>query len=246
VRVVSWNLNHRIREKPIPPTLGELFASMQADVVLLNEFVDGPTRATFRESLRSAGFPYQQVSHAPARHNQVFAASRCPFSPGDLEPPSLDGPAIAGFLHIRFDAAPIELVGLRAPAYERATDKHAYWAQLTAIMQAASARPIAFVGDVNRNPFVEAGQRNAGAVRFSECAGFRVPNPTGDWSYMNTDGTKTSRIDHVLHTGAVRIGAPAYVPRFRDWVLAGPASEDPMSDHAALTFTVSRADAGAL
>jgi len=42
----------------------------------------------------------------------------------------------------------------------------------------------------------------------------------------------------VLHTEAVSIDAPTYVPVFGSRLLAGPGSEHPISDHAALTFTV--------
>jgi hypothetical protein len=55
VQVISWNLNHRCKEKPIPADLSELFVGMDADLIPLNEFVDGRSRGMFRESMSAAG-----------------------------------------------------------------------------------------------------------------------------------------------------------------------------------------------
>ena len=240
MRVLAWNVNHRIREKAIPDDLAELFCSLHADVVLLNEFVDGPTRAPFRDSLRNLGYHHQLVSFTPARHNQVFAAARLPFSHGDLAPPAFDGSAVSNFLHLRFDDVEVELVGLRAPWYKTAADRRAYWEQLLAIMKQASARPILFAGDINRDLFAKGRPEHRSGAPFPEADSYRAPNPTGDWSYMNHDGSSTSRIDHVLHSGSVGVEDPTYVTEHHPWVLAGPRSVHPISDHAALTFTVCR------
>lgn len=238
MKVLTWNLNHRIRQKAIPDGLGELFSGLNADVVLLNEFVDGPTRAPFRESLRSAGYGHQLVSSTPVRHNQVFAAARQPLSLGDLDPPSMDGSARSNFLHIRFEHTPVQLVGFRAPAYETATERRAYWAQLVVIMQQVSDRRIVFAGDINRNPFAGAGMGDVPEVRFAECHAYTVANPAGEWSYINHAGTFKNRIDHVLHTQAISVEGATYVTDFNGRVLAGPGAMNPISDHAALTFTV--------
>ncbi|MES3637272.1 hypothetical protein Q9Q75_08935 [Mycobacterium intracellulare] len=57
VFVATWNVNHRINAKPIPLQLAEVLQSLDADVVLLTEFVDGggPDRKRFREQLNAAG-----------------------------------------------------------------------------------------------------------------------------------------------------------------------------------------------
>jgi Endonuclease/Exonuclease/phosphatase family len=242
MKVVSWNLNHRVREKRIPDDLGDLLLALGADVIPLNEFVDGPTRAPFFESLRSIGYVHQLVSRTPAQNNQVFAqvfaAARYPFSLGDLAPPPMDGYSIAGFLHIRFDHTPIELVGFRVPCYKWPADRRMYWGQLLDIMEMASTRAIVFAGDLNANPFAEAGTPEVPGVHFGLCKQYWVPNPTGDWSYVNYQGTASSRIDHILHTGTISVGDATYLSRLGDRQLAGPGSTMPISDHAVLTFTV--------
>jgi len=242
VRVISWNLNHRCREKLIPDGISGLFVELDADLILLNEFVDGPSRRTFRDSMRGAGYGHQAVSFTPALHNQVFAASRFPFTVGDVAPPTLgdrqDGSAIANFLHIRFEHLPLEVVGMRAPAYDISADVKAYWAELAAIMLGVSDRPIVFAGDINQNPFKRARMPDVPSLSFPLCPAYCVPNPVGEWSYKSPDGRGLpTRIDHVLHTSRVTVMDTRYIAVHDDLTLAGLRAEHPISDHALLAFT---------
>ena len=241
MRVVAWNLAHQIRQRPIPSDVPALLESMGADVVLLNEFVDGPTREAFRDAMRERGFEWQAVSPTPAVHNQVFAAARLPFVVGDLKPPTLgdrmDGSAIAGFLHIRFEDGDIEIVGFRAPAYKKAADVRAYWAEFTTIMAGAADRSILFAGDVNKDPFKRAGTPWAPSISLAACPAYTVPNPAGEWSFRDPGGRWVpTRIDHVLHTSALAVNDVRYVAEHGGRALAGLKTEHPISDHAALTF----------
>ena len=126
MKILSWNLNNKRDPRVIPDGLGEMFARLDADVVFLNEFVDGPNRAPFLGSLAGAGYVHQMFSYATPNTNQVFAAARHPFKQGDIAPPTLDVWATSNFLHIQFWHTTLELVGLRVPAYKKAADRHAY------------------------------------------------------------------------------------------------------------------------
>jgi len=185
MKIVSWNLNHRICEKHIPDNLVDLLVALDVDVVLLNEYVHGTSRTQFSDALTTAGFEHQLVSFTPARHNQVFAAAKKPFSLGDIAPPTFDGSAVSNLLHIKFDHTPIELVGLRVPAYEKAGDLTEYMRQLHDIMGTVAGRAIVFAGDINSDPFAKPGVRDALELDWSGCHGYRVPNPSGAWSYIN-------------------------------------------------------------
>lgn len=237
MNVIAWNLAHQIRLKPIPDYLVEVIRDLDADTLLFNEYVDGDIRAPFKEQLRREGFEHQAISPAPGRLNQILAASRFPFVVGDIAPPQFDGSAISNFLHIRFPELGVEMVGLRAPAYVKAADRHAYWAELSAIMDSARDRPILFAGDVNYDPFVKAKRPDAESVPFHLCDGYRIPNPAGEWSYLGHRGYG-SRIDHVMHTSKLDIESPQYTDWIRGRFLAGPKAFRPISDHAALRFVV--------
>jgi hypothetical protein len=238
MKVLAWNLSHQIREKQNLDGLPDLFDAMGVDTILLNEYVDGASRGPFLEGLVSQGYEHQLVSFTPARHNQVLAASRLPFTLGDILPPTFDGSAVSNFLHIRFEHTNVELVGLRVPAYVTAQDRRAYRAELLAIMAEAESRGIVFAGDLNEDPFRRAKLSLATSMQFPACPAYSLPNPSGRWSYINKNGSATSRIDHALHTRGVEVRDARYVEEAHGMLLAGAATAGAVSDHAALVFVL--------
>ncbi len=130
------------------------------------------------------------------------------------------------------------MVGLRAPAYEKAADRKAYWAELGQIMEPAKDRAILFAGDINFDPFVKAKQEGALKVPFPFSSDYQVPNPKGAWSYLAHSG-KGYKIDHVIHTPKVVVSGVEYLDQIGDRFLAGEKSKSPISDHAALRFETS-------
>lgn len=238
MKVIAWNLAHQVKKRPIPDYMVDVIQDLEADTVLFNEYVDEGIREPFKEAMRDAGYKWQAVSPTPAVHNQIFAASRFPFKVGDLQPPQFDGSAISNFLHLRFDELPVEMVGVRAPAYSKAADKHAYWAELAGIMESAKDRKILFAGDVNYDPFKKAKQPDAETIPFHLCDGYVIPNPRGDWSYLAYSGNGF-KIDHVMHTPTVEVTNVEYIDWIRGRFLAGEKIKKPVSDHAVLRFDVS-------
>ncbi|MEX2577414.1 MAG: endonuclease/exonuclease/phosphatase family protein [Verrucomicrobiales bacterium] len=237
MKVIAWNLAHQVRKRPIPDCMVDVIRDLEADTVLFNEYVDDEIREPFKEAMRGAGFEHQAVSWTPDRHNQIFAASRFAFETGDLQPPQFDGSAISNFLHLQFADFPVEMVGLRAPAYTKAADKHAYWDELAGIMESARDRPILFAGDVNYDPFEKAKRPEADTVPFHLCDGYVIPNPKGEWSYLAHSGNGF-KIDHVIHTPPVKIENVEYLDWIRERFLAGEKIKKPVSDHAVLRFEV--------
>lgn len=137
-------------------------------------------------------------------------------------------------LHV--DGCDLEIIRARVPAYTTGAKQREYRAELNAILQGAEGRAIVVAGDFNENPF----RRDVGATAtpFKGAEVFTATNPPQNWGYMNSLGTKTSRIDHVIHTGPVRIIDAAYCYEVNGIHLAGPKDASPISDHAALVFTV--------
>jgi len=240
MKVIAWNVAHQVKKRPIPDYMVEVIQDLEADTVLFNEYVDDEIREPFKKAMRDAGYESQAVSPTPAVHNQIFAASRFPFKIGDLRPPQFDGSAISNFLHLKFKDFPFEMVGLRAPAYEKSADRKAYWAELGQIMESARDRAILFAGDINFDPFVKVKQEGASQVPFPFASGYQVPNPQGDWSYLAHSG-KGYKIDHVIHTPSVVVSEVEYLICIGNRFLAGEKSKAPISDHAVLRFEVAQA-----
>jgi hypothetical protein len=216
--------------------VAEVVAALDVDLAIFNEFVDGPTRGSFRGKLSSLGYPHQLVSRAPARNNRVFAACRRPLTLGGLAPPATDSSAIANWLHVRVEGVDLDVLGLRVPAYVKSAQRHAYRRALVEILQSTADRPIVVTGDLNEDPFRR--DPEASLVPFAGAPTFSVVRPHGEWSYISNAGRSTSRIVHVMRTAAVRVTDVRYHCARGGVLIAGPAAERPVSDHAALTFTV--------
>ncbi len=232
MRLVAWNVAHAARECALRPGLLEAIASLKPDVLTLNEYVHGASRADFVAGLAELGLRHLLVSDPIPGHNQVLVASRQPITRGELTcPPVPDHHAASNFLH--FIVGDLEVVALRAPAYERRSDLRAYWEGLYATVDSVRDRRIVFVGDLNADP-----DRNshlgASYLRRLEAAGWRVPRPTGDWSCW-TKADRRSRIDHLLASCSV----PALDASYAHHVLVGNVT-GAVSDHAALVVEVTR------
>ena len=238
LKTLAWNLNHRTTQKVVPPTVVGVLDGLDVDIALFNEFVERSPREAFRQELSDRGYVHQLVSFSSDRHNRVLAASRVPIGLGDLKPPSMNGTAVASMLHLLVDGTNLEIIGLRVPAYTTAAKRSEYRAELNAILHGAQGRAIVVAGDFNEDPFRPPTDASSTAVPFKGVEMFAVTNPIGDWSYMNSLGTKTSRIDHVMHAGAVRIDHATYCYEVDGIHLAGPKDISPISDHAALVFTI--------
>lgn len=237
VTVAAWNVGHRARRKAIPDGLATALESLDSDVLVLTEFVDGGAdRDQLRDRLRAAGYHQDHLTDPLPEHNQVFVASRLPFDVGDIAPPTMDSHATSNFLHVRLYDSEIELVGLRAPSYTGAK-KNSYWGEVDDILRKAGDRALVVAGDLNEDPFKGVSE-SFKSRKFHGSERYSAARPEGRWSYMNPHkDTSRSRIDHVLHTPRMRISDARYVDEVAGVRLAGPASSAPLSDHAALTFT---------
>lgn len=139
-------------------------------------------------------------------------------------------------IHVNFD-----LIGARTPLWKGSTINRAYRIELAAVLRAAAAgRPVVVAGDINADPFKRVRDETLGSVSFPDAPMYVVPRPIGPWSYSNHDGSRKSRIDHVLHTAGVHVTDVQYIYEVAGIELGGPKSVSPLSDHAALTFNVER------
>src|SRR5690242_8235957 len=88
LRIVAWNLGHQVQERPIPQQFHQAVSLLSPDVLVLNEYVHGPTRDAMVEALKKEGLNPPLVSKRLNGQNQVLIASRRPAREGDVRGPA--------------------------------------------------------------------------------------------------------------------------------------------------------------
>lgn len=241
LKIIAWNLNHRTRVKKIPAEVGQFLESYSPDVVTFNEYVDAPSRKSFYGELNDLGYSYIEVSVPTEGNNQILACAKEPMIRGSSASPQYDSAAFSNYLNVALPDRNLDIVGIRVPAYGSRPMKEAYWKEVADIAAVSQAKQIVFLGDLNYDPFVKAA-KSVQRVEFSLQSGFYIPKPTGDWSYISTNGQKSSRIDHAIVSNSLEIMEAKYISEWENIVLAGPKEKSPVTDHAVLSITVQLPD----
>ena len=128
MRIVAWNINHRTREIKIPEQFAEAIAALVPDVIVLTEYVHGPTRSAFHASLAQQGLDNLLISERRPRENQVLIASRTPLQAGPIRAPEIAPSVPSNALHVRLPHKGLEILGIRVSDYSKAPKtKRACW-----------------------------------------------------------------------------------------------------------------------
>lgn len=233
MKILSWNLNHRIRMKEIPHDVLSVIEYLSPDLIALNEYVDGDERAHFKNALNEIGFSHISVSNKFKGQNQILIASNTEHENGDLKPPSYDEASISNFLHVVVSANAIEVVGIRAPAYKSNKEIKNYWSELQNIFNLAEARTIVFIGDLNCDPKLN-NAPGAKCLNFLYENGWKLPIPKEPWSYISYNGKSRSKLDYALGSPTIGDMSSVYISEVNSCIVAGPKEQNPLSDHAIL------------
>ena len=238
MRLITWNVNHRTRVKPIPLRLPEIIASLEPDSVVLTEYVHGDSRRSFLAQLAGLGLPYWLVSRAtPTGENHVLIVSRTPIVGGDIEAPAIAPSVPSNALHAVLPREGIEILGLRVPDYSKQLAiKRACWDWIIETATAVKDRPFVVLGDFNTDPRYppnSCGDRIGKLVSI----GWQLASPAEDASYWAFKNGTPCRIDHAFVSEHFEVMCARYVAEFEDhrFVGIGPRA---ISDHAILLIDV--------
>ena len=150
MRIATLNLNHRTHAKCIPEGLCEALGGLNADVLVLTEYVDGDGRMDFKRALSHRGFENILISEAIPYtrgrwQNQIMIASRMSMEALDrpkMSPDHQDDSALSNFLSVEING--LRITGLRAPTYKRVAEWYAYCEWLASVLDAD-----VLIGDLN-------------------------------------------------------------------------------------------------
>jgi len=233
-RLVTWNVNHRMREKAIPAHMSAALLSLEPDVIVLTEFVPAESRQRFYDELAAGGLSYRLCSAAVERHNHVLIISKTPLEAGDIFAPQIAPAVPSNALHVRLSADNFEILGIRIPDFSKAPAlRRACWDWILQMASAVKERPFIILGDFNtdaRYPKARCGDRLAALVE----QGWQHCVPAVGASYWALQGGDF-RIDHAFASNHFEVLNAAYVKDGNGFRFAGTQA---MSDHAALVVEV--------
>jgi endonuclease/exonuclease/phosphatase family metal-dependent hydrolase len=236
VRIVAWNINHRAREKKIADQLAEAIASLDPDVIVLTEYVHGPSRAAFHASLVQHGFCHLLMSERTPRENQVLIAARSALEAGPIFAPAIAPSVPSNALHVRLPQDGLEILGVRVPDYSKALKtKRACWDWILETAKKVQDRPFVIIGDFNTDPKYppnECGDRIGRLVD----SGWQLGSPPDGASFWTLGGLAV-RIDHAFVSRHFVVEQTAYVTSFEQYVFAGK-EPGALSDHAVLSIDI--------
>ena len=76
MKLLTWNLNHRTRPKPIPDLVPEVIKALSPDLLVLTEYVRGPSHDSFLTCLFDLGLCFTLMSPEANGENSVLIAGR--------------------------------------------------------------------------------------------------------------------------------------------------------------------------
>jgi hypothetical protein len=232
MRIASWNLNHRVGLTRFRPEAADAAIALDVDAIFFNEYFPKNHGLVFRRRLADAGWCHQLTSaEPPERANRTLVAARVPVELDPLALPKFDHQLPANLLVVRFPIAKLRVIAVRVPAYVSGGDliiQSWDWLEWAAAALVGDAAVI--VGDLNissRSPRARGGDH----FRRIRSAGWSLATPEGEPSYFSATG-RTSTLDYLLHTRAVRALNASVVTKAGGYILAG--SPGALSDHAAI------------
>ena len=237
LRIVAWNLNHKTRQKAIPPRLVEVLGSINADVFVLNEYVHGDKRPPFLAQLSERGYPFWQVSRVtPVGENHVLIASRHRIEHGTIQAPPIEKSVPSNFLHVVLPQDGCEILGLRIPDYSKEPDtKRACWNWIIETASVTKNRPFVMIGDFNTDP-------DDPSTLCKNCIGkliddgWQLASPKEGSSWWSTKG-KPFRIDHAFVSQHFNVLESRYVAELGGLSSLG-SDRNSLSDHAPLLIEI--------
>jgi endonuclease/exonuclease/phosphatase family metal-dependent hydrolase len=239
MKLLTWNVNHRASRKRIPSLMGEALAWLSPDVIVLTEYVPGPSHENFMAELVAGGFAHMCMSHYTPKENHVFIAARTDLVLGTIKGPPIAPSVPSNVLHVHLKGHGLDIVGLRVPDYSKQPPiRHACWDWLETITRSVREQPFVFMGDFNVDPSYspnKCGDRIGKLV----ASGWQHAAPSSGVSYWPVAGGTGKRLDHAFVSKHFVVRNTEYIWESGNYVFAGKTL-GAMSDHAALLIEIDR------
>jgi hypothetical protein len=215
MRIASWNLNHRARQRTIPTWVASELAATNADVIVCTEYVEGRSHQRFVSELNASGFASVTTSAVTPGENQVLIASRVAHRRGLLAPPvDISESVPSNALHVELGG--FNVVGFRMPSFPSSSAplKRRTWQWVQDAARQLELSRAVIIGDMNT-------QRGDPKGYCGDCieavlgTGWTEVVPPDGYSWRHLRG-RQRRIDFGFASPALRTASARY-----DWDFLG-------------------------
>jgi len=200
MKVIAWNVNHRAKEKKIPGNMVDGIVSLNPDVVILTEFVQGPSRDKFIKSLVNSGLVHVRISNYVPAENNILVASRFIINIGEIKAPGIAPSIPYNFYHIELPTEDIHILAIRIPDYSSFPKiKRDYWDWILDMASQVKDKNCLFCGDLNTSPEYTKAKCGDRIQKLIDLGWKKVSPDTGN-TYWNPKGYGV-QIDHAFIKG---------------------------------------------
>jgi endonuclease/exonuclease/phosphatase family metal-dependent hydrolase len=219
MKLLTWNVNHRTLPRPIPDLVPAAIEELSPDLLVLTEYVRGPSHRSFLSRLAGLGLCHALVSPETRGQNSVMMACRRPLAPGHISAPPIAPALPYNFLHVELSEDRLQVLGIRIPDYSRQSRiRKACWDWLCSRAAELVHSPIVMIGDFNSDPNYSkfrCGDRFAQLVE----DGWQLALPKDGASYWSPNNHAV-RIDHAFVSKDYRVISARYIDRVGKLILA--------------------------
>lgn len=236
MKLITWNLNHRTRPKLIPDLVPEAIGALGPDLMVLTEYVRGPSHDSFIARLFDLGMSNVLMSPEVQGENSLLIACRRRVVPGEIIAPPIAPSVPYNFLHVELPEDDLQVIGIRVPDYSRKPRiRRACWDWLGSVAGEVISSPTIIIGDLNSDPSYpksHCGDRFAKLVE----GGWQLALPADGASFW-TPSNHAVRLDHAFISPHNRVISTRYVADISGLVLANKRKPS-LPDHAALEIEI--------
>jgi endonuclease/exonuclease/phosphatase family metal-dependent hydrolase len=246
MRLVTWNINHRVKEDPHRMAKGLL--SLDPDVIVLTEYRPEPaiSRKIFLDELRSNGFSDPLISQGSKEQNLILIIAKTHLAEGDIKAPVItvtnrlgkkqEATALpSNVLHVKAPAWGFDILGIRIPDYsDQDRLRRACWDWLLERTVKIRDDPFVILGDFNADPDpLKSPAYYCRCLEKMVTDGWQHAQPKTGSSHVTNVGGWEKRLDHIFLSRHFSVRESEYRTEFLDYIFSGKKF-GAMSDHAVL------------
>lgn len=239
MKLLSWNVNHRTQRKPIPNLIPEAIQALAPDLLVLTEYVRGPSHADFLACLANIGLRYALISPEVRGENSVLIVCRRSLAPGGVSAPAVAPSMPYNFLHVELPEDRLQVMGIRIPDYSRqAQMRKACWDWFCSMAAEVASDPTVIIGDFNSDPNYSKARCGDRFEKLVE-DGWRLAMPEEGASYWSPNNHAV-RLDHAFVSEHNLVLSSRYITHVAGLILANRCGSM-LPDHAALEVVIENA-----